>query len=114
MKIILDAYIRYGSKWLMAKVYDGEELVHAQTAPSEQLREIMKRDFPTAEMIEPANQYLQTVYNDAKSKGYNPTEPNLMTLERARQSDEWAMSNGDSAYSEYEQSLGGNLQISLK
>ena len=37
-----------------------------------------------------------------------------MTLERARQSDEWAMSNGDSAYSEYEQSLGGNLQISLK
>ncbi|AGY47629.1 hypothetical protein Marshall_112 [Salmonella phage Marshall] len=56
MKIILDAYIRYGSKWLMAKVYDGEELVHAQTAPSEQLREIMKRDFPTVEMIEPANQ----------------------------------------------------------
>ncbi|EDW4918118.1 hypothetical protein AU913_002329 [Salmonella enterica subsp. enterica] len=66
------------------------------------------------DQINRANQYLQTVYNDAKSKGYNPTEPNLMTLERARQSDEWAMSNGDSAYSEYEQSLGGNLQISLK
>ncbi|QZB90002.1 hypothetical protein selz497L_178 [Salmonella phage SenALZ1] len=57
---------------------------------------------------------LATGDTDAKSKGYNPTEPNLMTLERARQSDEWAMSNGDSAYSEYEQSLGGNLQISLK
>ncbi|WBF04268.1 hypothetical protein [Salmonella phage PST-D24] len=66
------------------------------------------------DQINRANQYLQTVYNDAKSKGYNPTAPNLMTLERARQSDEWAMSNGDSAYSEYEQSLGGNLQISLK
>ncbi|AXF41569.1 hypothetical protein LPST94_00007 [Salmonella phage vB_SalM-LPST94] len=66
------------------------------------------------DQINRANQYLQTVYNDAKSKGYNPTEPNLMTLERARQSDEWAVSNGDSAYSEYEQSLGGNLQISLK
>ncbi|AUG88264.1 hypothetical protein HYP55_gp121 [Salmonella phage Mutine] len=66
------------------------------------------------DQINRANQYLQTVYNDAKSKGYNPTEPNLMTLERARQSDEWAMSNGDSVYSEYEQSLGGNLQISLK
>ncbi|ANT44529.1 hypothetical protein Phi10_089 [Salmonella phage vB_SentM_Phi_10] len=66
------------------------------------------------DQINRANQYLQTVYNDAKSKGYNPTVPNLMTLERARQSDEWAMSNGDSAYSEYEQSLGGNLQISLK
>ncbi|ANN85976.1 hypothetical protein PKNFJJPA_00018 [Salmonella phage vB_SenAc_BPS6] len=66
------------------------------------------------DQINRANQYLQTVYNDAKSKGYNPTVPNLMTLERARQSDEWAVSNGDSAYSEYEQSLGGNLQISLK
>ncbi|EDL0981932.1 hypothetical protein COP89_08280 [Salmonella enterica subsp. enterica serovar Typhimurium] len=66
------------------------------------------------DQINRANQYLQTVYNDAKSKGYNPTEPNLMTIERARQSDEWAMSNGDSAYSEYEQSLGGNLQIRLK
>lgn len=66
------------------------------------------------DQINRANQYLQTVYNDAKAKGYNPTEPNLMTLDSARQSDEWAMSNGDSAYSEYEQSLGGNLQIRLK
>lgn len=56
MKIILDAYIRYGSKWLMAKVYNGEELVHAQTAPSEQLREIIARDFPGVEIVEPANQ----------------------------------------------------------
>ncbi|QEI23483.1 hypothetical protein [Salmonella phage PLL1] len=65
------------------------------------------------DQINRANQYLQTVYNDAKSKGYNPTEPNLMTLARAQQSDEWAASNGESAYSEYEQSLGGNLQIKI-
>lgn len=56
MKIILDAYIHYGKKFLMAKVYDGEELVHAQTAPDAQLREIMARDFPGVEMIEPTNQ----------------------------------------------------------
>ncbi|ATW66839.1 hypothetical protein HYP54_gp094 [Escherichia phage FEC14] len=63
--------------------------------------------------IDRANQYLQTLYQDAKSKGYNPTEPNLMTLSRAQQSDEWAASNGESAYSEYEQSLGGNMQIKI-
>lgn len=63
--------------------------------------------------IDRANQYLQTLYQDAKSKGYNPTEPNLMTLARAQQSDEWAASNGESAYSEYEQSLGGNMQIKI-
>lgn len=63
--------------------------------------------------IDRANQYLQTLYQDAKSKGYNPTEPNLMTLARAQQSDEFAQSNGESAYSEYEQSLGGNLQIRI-
>ena len=63
--------------------------------------------------IDRANQYLQTVYQDAKSKGYNPTEPNLMTLARAQQSDEWAQENGESAYSEYEQSLGGNMQIKI-
>ncbi|EHT1484452.1 hypothetical protein KXE51_003432 [Salmonella enterica] len=63
--------------------------------------------------IDRANQYLQTVYQDAKSKGYNPTEPNLMTLARAQQSDEWSASNGESAYSEYEQSLGGNMQIKI-
>lgn len=63
--------------------------------------------------IDRANQYLQTLYQDAKSKGYNPTEPNLMTLARAQQSDEWAASNGESAYSEYEQTLGGNMQIKI-
>lgn len=63
--------------------------------------------------IDRANQYLQTLYQDAKSKGYNPTEPNLMTLARAQQSDEWSASNGESAYSEYEQSLGGNMQIKI-
>lgn len=63
--------------------------------------------------IDRANQYLQTVYQDAKSKGYNPTEPNLMTLARAQQSDQWSQDNGESAYSEYEQSLGGNMQIKI-
>lgn len=63
--------------------------------------------------IDRANQYLQTLYQDAKSKGYNPTEPNLMTLARAQQSDQWAKDDGESAYSEYEQSLGGNMQIKI-
>ena len=63
--------------------------------------------------IDRANQYLQTLYQDAKSKGYNPTEPNLMTLASAQQSDQWARDNGESAYSEYEQSLGGNMQIKI-
>lgn len=63
--------------------------------------------------IDRANQYLQTLYRDAKSKGYNPTEPNLMTLARAQQSDQWSQDNGESAYSEYEQSLGGNMQIKI-
>lgn len=56
MKIILDAYINYGKKFLMAKVYEGETLVHAQTAPDAQLRDIMARDFPGVEIVEPANQ----------------------------------------------------------
>ena len=63
--------------------------------------------------IDRANQYLQTLYRDAKSKGYNPTEPNLMTLASAQQSDQWARDYGESAYSEYEQSLGGNMQIKI-
>ncbi|EBS2632429.1 hypothetical protein DRX00_11740 [Salmonella enterica subsp. enterica serovar Gatuni] len=63
--------------------------------------------------IDRANQYLQTLYQDAKSKGYNPTEPNLMTLARAQQSDQWSQDDGESAYSEYEQSLGGNMQIKI-
>lgn len=56
MKIILDAYINYGKKYLMAKVYDGDTLVHAQTHEASKLREIMARDFPGAEVIEPTNQ----------------------------------------------------------
>lgn len=63
--------------------------------------------------IDRANQYLQTLYQDAKSKGYNPTEPNLMTLASAQQSDQWARDYGEGAYSEYEQSLGGNMQIKI-
>lgn len=56
MKIILDAYIRYGQKYLMAKVYEGETLVHAQTHESAKLREILAKDFPGAEVVEPTNQ----------------------------------------------------------
>lgn len=56
MKIFLNAYINYGKKYLMAKVFDGEELTHAQTHESDKLREIMARDFPGAEIVEPANQ----------------------------------------------------------
>lgn len=56
MKIILDAYIHYGKKYLTAKVYDGETLVHAQTHEDSKLREILARDFPGVEVIEPTNQ----------------------------------------------------------
>lgn len=60
-----------------------------------------------------ANQYLQAIYQDAKAKGYNPTEPNLMTLDSARRGDEMTFQNGDSAYSEYEQAIGGNMQVKI-
>lgn len=55
MKIILDAYIHHGDKFLMAKVYEGETLIHAQTADA-QLRDILSRDFPGVEIVEPTNQ----------------------------------------------------------
>lgn len=35
----------------------------------------------------------------------------IQTLEKAKESDEWRESNGDSAYSEYEQSLGGEVRF---
>lgn len=55
-KIILDAHIHYGQKCLMAKVYEGETLVWAQADEAAKLREIIARDFPEAEVIEPTNQ----------------------------------------------------------
>lgn len=60
------------------------------------------------------NRYLQDVYADAKSKGYVPEEPRLMTMADAQRSDDIASMNGDGAYSEYEQSIGGSLKINLK
>ena len=60
------------------------------------------------------NRYLQDVYTDAKSKGYVPEEPRLMTMADAQRSDDIASMNGDGAYSEYEQSIGGSLKINLK
>ena len=64
--------------------------------------------------ISRANQYLETVYDDAKRKGYSPDAPNLMTMAAAQRSDEISVMNGDGAYSEYEQSIGGSLTINLK
>lgn len=63
--------------------------------------------------IDRANQYLKSVYDDAKSKGYIPSEPRYATLEMAKQADEITFRNEGSAYSEYEQSLGGRMEISI-
>lgn len=63
--------------------------------------------------VDRANQYLQSVYDDAKSKGYNPNKPDFMTIDDARESDEIAERNEGSAYSEYEQAIGGSLLINL-
>lgn len=63
--------------------------------------------------IDRANQYLKSVYDDAKSKGYIPSEPRYATLEMAKRADEITFRNEGSAYSEYEQSLGGRMEISI-
>lgn len=60
------------------------------------------------------NRYLEDVYADAKSRGYVPEQPNLMAMSDAQRSDDMAMMNGEDAYSEYEQSIGGSLKINLK
>ncbi len=60
-----------------------------------------------------ANQYLRDIYQDSKSKGYNPTEPNIMSKESAELSDDIAEQNEGSAYSEYEQAIGGNMQVKI-
>lgn len=59
------------------------------------------------------NAYLKTVYNDAKEKGYNATEPNYLNHDGAERTDQEMMDNGEDPYSEYEQSIGGSLQIML-
>ena len=59
------------------------------------------------------NAYLKTVYNDAKEKGYNATEPNYVTHDGAERTDQEMMDNGEDPYSEYEQSIGGSLQVML-
>lgn len=60
------------------------------------------------------NRYLEDVFADAKSRGYAPEQPNLMAMSDAQRSDDVAMMNGEDAYSEYEQSIGGSLKINLK
>lgn len=59
------------------------------------------------------NAYLKTVYNDAKEKGYNVTEPNYVTHDGAERIDQEMLDNGEDPYSEYEQSIGGSLQVML-
>ncbi|WPJ72183.1 hypothetical protein DEEACLCL_00166 [Salmonella phage CRW-SP2] len=53
--------------------------------------------------IDRANQYIKSVYDDAKSKGYKVLDPRYVTIDTAEDSD----------YSEYEQSMGGGLQINI-
>jgi hypothetical protein len=64
--------------------------------------------------IDRANQYLQQVAQDAKSKGYNVDKVELLTLDDAKNSDEMVASNGDNPYSEYEQSMGSRLVFGIK
>lgn len=60
-----------------------------------------------------ANSYLETVAADAKKKGYKIDNLDPMTLEKAQRWDDMSRMNGDGPYSEYEQSLGGRLIISI-
>lgn len=63
------------------------------------------------QQVERCNDYLRDTFAAAKKAGYSPTPPRLMTLADAKEGDEIAEHNEGSAYSEYEQSIGGSLTI---
>lgn len=64
--------------------------------------------------IRRANEYLGDLYHRAIAAGYAADKPDLMTLQRAQSGDEMSERNGDGAYSEYEQEIGGDMQIRIK
>lgn len=58
--------------------------------------------------VDKANDILSSLNNQYKN---SKNKLKLVTLADAQASDDRAENNGDSAYSEYEQSLGGSLEI---
>ncbi len=60
--------------------------------------------------ISKANKILTAIAE--KFKAFNPTV-NLVTLDKAKASDDRKEDDGDSAYSEYEQSLGGEVKFAV-
>lgn len=60
--------------------------------------------------LDSANKRLQQI---ASQYPDNVVKLSLCTLDSARRGDEWAEGNGDSAYSEYEQAIGGELVLKI-
>lgn len=61
-----------------------------------------------ASRIQQANQRLAFLAEEFKALA---PELNLYTMENAKKGDDWADSNGDSPYSEYEQSFGSSIKF---
>lgn len=61
-----------------------------------------------ASRIQQANQRLSVLAEQFKALA---PELNLYTMENAKKGDDWADSNGDSPYSEYEQSFGSSIKF---
>ncbi|AFX93584.1 hypothetical protein G646_gp116 [Serratia phage phiMAM1] len=63
------------------------------------------------QQVNRCNDYLRDTFAAAKKAGFNPQQPILMTMDAAKDGDEVAERNEGSAYSEYEQAIGGSLTI---
>ncbi len=63
------------------------------------------------QQVERCNDYLRDTFVAAKKAGFKPQPPVLMTIDAAKDGDEVAERNEGSAYSEYEQVIGGSLTI---
>ena len=61
--------------------------------------------------IEQANHVLKSIADKYKA---NVKVMHLCTLDSAKESDAYREQDGESAYSEYEQSIGGNLELMVK
>lgn len=58
-----------------------------------------------------ANAYVKVVADNAKKQGFRVVEMDILTADKARADDERREDYGESAYSEYEQSIGGGITI---
>lgn len=63
--------------------------------------------------VNTANNFISSLESDSKRRGYKPKNIRLMTKERAESSDRMSEMNGEDAYSEYEQAIGGSIEITL-